>query len=98
MKTQVIEAVYRDGVLHPAQPLELEQDARVRLVVDEFAGSEVPSSTEPPKFGTGALLNRHFGRLSPSGEDPVAFQRRLREEWDEREKERLSATCKGAPS
>lgn len=98
MKTQVIEAIYRDGVLHPAEPLDLEQDARVRLVVNEFAGSEASSNSEPPKFGTGALLNRHFGRLSPSGEDPVAYQRRLREEWDQREKERLSAARKGAPA
>lgn len=31
-----------------------------------------------------------FGCMKPSGEDPVAMQRRMREEWDEREKERLS--------
>lgn len=90
MKTQVIEAVYRDGVLHPAEPLDLKQDARVRIYIKEPApdGSQVdPKQTKTPN---GAALMKFFGCVKPSGEDPVAMQRRMREEWDEREKERLS--------
>lgn len=51
MKTQVIEAIYRDGVLHPAEPLDLEQDARVRLYVKEPAPDGrklIQSQRRPP--------------------------------------------------
>lgn len=82
MKTQVIDAVYRDGVLHPAQPLALEQNAHVQIMVGNFTDPDLEEDPEPTKICTGADLIPFFGCIKDWGEDALEYQRRMRAEWD----------------
>lgn len=82
MKTQVIEAFFRDGVFHPAQPVDLEQDAHVRLTVGDFKQADMEEDPEPTKVCTGADLMQFYGTIKDWGEDALEFQHRMRAEWD----------------
>lgn len=81
--TETFEAVYRNEAFHPVEPVELAEGTRVRL------GVEKPEATLR-RGSTGADLDKHFGSAKSWGEDPLAFQQRLRTDWDDREKQRVS--------
>lgn len=82
MKSQLIDAVFRDGVLHPVQPLNLEQDAHVQIMVRGAGDSDLDEDPEPTGICTGADLLPYFGSIKDWGEDALEFQRRVRAEWD----------------
>jgi predicted DNA-binding antitoxin AbrB/MazE fold protein len=58
-----VEAVYEDGVLKPAQPLPLQEHARVSVTVQE----KQPSLAERIVARAGALPPETLDRLPPDG-------------------------------
>jgi len=70
-----IRAVYENGVFRPTEPVELPEHSEVRVETDLL----MPAS--PRKAMTAADLEKFRGKLKIT-EDPVAWQRRIRdEEW-----------------
>jgi predicted DNA-binding antitoxin AbrB/MazE fold protein len=48
--SQIVTAIYENGVLKPTAPLELENGAAVRLTVDALASEESGSASEISQF------------------------------------------------
>ena len=58
MTTQVIEAVFREGVFRPLTPVDLSDNARVRILVSENrVVDEPPASQSKTLFGVLPQLN-----------------------------------------
>ena len=71
MKT--IRAVYEKGVFRPLEPVDLPEHSRVSVAAESGAAH---------KATTAADLEKFRGSVSWP-EDPMAYQRRIRDEWPE---------------
>jgi len=72
MKTS-IKAVYRGGVFQPTEPVDMPDD---QAVVLEATWNRSPESSSL----LGADLEEFIGTIGPWPEDPVAWQRELRDD------------------
>lgn len=76
-----IRVVYKQGVFQPTEPVELPENW-VGTVVDTPAAERPRSSFTFTKKATWKTLERFRGTLGELPEDPVEWQRRMRdEEW-----------------
>jgi predicted DNA-binding antitoxin AbrB/MazE fold protein len=73
-----IEAIYENGVLRPLEKLSILEGQKIRIIVerDDDQPANVEGTEEVKRYDFSDLV----GRLSWVG-DPVAEQRRLRDEW-----------------
>jgi len=78
MSARTIEAVFRNGSFHPVEPVELVEETRVRVQLDD----EPTADDEARRVFTGADLRKFIGCISQWPEDPLEYQHRLRAEWE----------------
>ncbi len=68
--SQLVKAIYQNGVLQPLDPLDLNEDDLVTVSIEHVArsGQEVPDDYFPliATMGIPALLGRRYAQSSPN--------------------------------
>jgi len=78
--TQIINAIYEEGVLKPLQPLDIQEHAKVRVIIE----SEMSESQCSYQSIIAEIRQRQLarGHKSPTREDVDSYLQAERDSWE----------------